>query len=575
MAVFAGALLTLAAGPAPDDLVRLTIDGARTLPVSPYIYGLNALDSGLSWGKVPPGFTSSRFGGNRLSAYNWVNNASNAGNDLQFHNDGWLSASNEPGEAVRSRVAAAFAMNASIIVTIPMLGWAAADKDGTAVPVSSPPDRTRFVQSLPKKPSPFTWPPSRAPIYQDEFVWWLDRTFPKARTDPTRTIFYTLDNEPDYWGSTHAAVRGKGRALLTGGVTPVQTGWKELTDLSIAYAAAIKDVVPTAKVFGPGLGGWAGMMNLEHHPEPDPAAREFCRGRPTCTFVDYYLDRMSAAGKAQGRRLLDVLDVHWYPEATARSQRITNDYQTQWPETIRARAQAPRSLWDRTFLEESWVAQTVPGCREKACSLELIPRLKASIASNYPGTEIAITEYYWGRAGDISGGLAQADALGIFATEGVFAATLWPNAGLYAEPYGGDAARAYSCALAAFRMFRSFDGANGRFGDTLLFSQTSDVQRTSLYASRDANNPKRIVMVALNKELGAVTASVNVINTPQLAHATIYRLTGNVGSCAGPTRNPDMTFDSRNAFPVTLPPLSVTTFVLEPSTGSDQVKGRK
>ena len=60
MVVFAGALLTLAAGPAPDDLVRLTIDGARTLPVSPYIYGLNALDSGLSWGKVPPGFTSSR-----------------------------------------------------------------------------------------------------------------------------------------------------------------------------------------------------------------------------------------------------------------------------------------------------------------------------------------------------------------------------------------------------------------------------------------------------------------------------------------------------------------------------------
>jgi mannan endo-1,4-beta-mannosidase len=32
-------------------------------------------------------------------------------------------------------------------------------------------------------------------------------------------------------------------------------------------------------------------------------------------FLDYYLSQMGSASQSQGRRLLDVLDLHWYSEA--------------------------------------------------------------------------------------------------------------------------------------------------------------------------------------------------------------------------------------------------------------------
>ena len=40
---------------------------------------------------------------------------------------------------------------------------------------------------------------------------WLESAFPDARRDPSRTIFYSLDNEPDLWASTHPRIRPTGR----------------------------------------------------------------------------------------------------------------------------------------------------------------------------------------------------------------------------------------------------------------------------------------------------------------------------------------------------------------------------
>ena len=46
-------------------------------------------------------------------------------------------------------------------------------------------------------------------------------------------------------------------------------------------------------------------------------------------FISYYLDEMRTASNAAGKRLLDVLDVHWYPEAQdGAGNRITNTVNT-------------------------------------------------------------------------------------------------------------------------------------------------------------------------------------------------------------------------------------------------------
>src|SRR5262245_39904782 len=97
----------------PDDPgaadVRVTIDSARDVrAISPFIYGTNAPD----WGRDAALYTLTRSGGNRLTAYNWENNASNAGTDYMNQNDGFLGASDAPGKAQTDPIADAHAHGA-------------------------------------------------------------------------------------------------------------------------------------------------------------------------------------------------------------------------------------------------------------------------------------------------------------------------------------------------------------------------------------------------------------------------------------------------------------------------------
>ena len=48
-------------------------------------------------------------------------------------------------------------------------------------------------------------------------------------------------------------------------------------------------------------------------------------------------------------------------------------------------------------------------------------------------------------------------------------------------------------------MFRNFDGANGSFGDTSIRATTSDLANATVYASVDAGNADRMVLVCINK----------------------------------------------------------------------------
>src|SRR6185369_10007154 len=95
--------------------------------------------------------------------------------------------------------------------------------------------------------------------------------------------------------------------------------------------------------------------------------------------------------------------------------------------------------------------------------------------------------YNYGGGDHISGGIAQADVLGIFGREGVYAASQWK---LYtSEPF----------VAGAFGMFRNYDGLNSTFGDTSVSAITSSVSDSSIYASIDSTNPNVMILVAINK----------------------------------------------------------------------------
>ncbi len=221
---------------------------------------------------------------------------------------------------------------------------------------------------------------------------------------------------------------------------------------------------------------------------------------------------MKSAGQSAGKRLLDLLDVHWYPEATGPNAsgaqtRITN--QDNSPGVAAARVQAPRSLWDPTYVESSWITQYTTGGK----GIQLIPRLQGEINTNYAGTKLSISEYNYGGATDISGGIAEADVLGIFGRQGVFSANEWPLASK--EPF----------TLGAMAMYRNYDGHGSTFGGTSVSAANTDIQDTSIYASKDSATG-RITLVAINKTSQQISARIMLNNTGQtFTSFAVYQLT--------------------------------------------------
>ena len=294
--------------------VHFSIDVARDVkPISRYIYGVNQFHLFLDGMNGPwSNLAFTRLGGNRFTAYNWTNNASQAGADYHFQNDDYLVAGDAykritdiPGGALIPVIDLARAHDAACLLTVPINGYVAADKK-TDGDVRKTPDylETRFKKEEPRKGSPFSLTPHpTAPVvYQDEFVNWVKAKYPYGQDDPRHPIWFSLDNEPDYWHTTHPEIH------------PKNATYSELINKSIAYADAIKSVEPNALVFGPANYGWHGYISLQG--ASDANNRDF---------QEVYLRAMSAAQKARGRRLLDVLDVHWYPEATGGGIRIDQD----------------------------------------------------------------------------------------------------------------------------------------------------------------------------------------------------------------------------------------------------------
>ena len=519
----------------PGDIVFNINAASGVHAISPFIYGMNGWDPSQP---RPKNLGLSRSGGNRMTAYNWETNASNAGSDFQNQNDDFLGGGNTPNGAVAPSIAAARAAGAGIVVTVPLIGYVAADKNGGG-DVNQTPNylATRFKVSRPRKGSAFSLVPDTTDgfVYQDEYFNFLNVTYPGAVGSSTTPIFVSLDNEPDLWHTTHARLRGDAMnppATQSG----TNVGYAELVELTRQYASAIKDVNAAALIFGPVNYGWQGYIRLQNAPDAN-----------NVDFLYYYTTQMAALHRPDGLELVDVLDVHWYPEARGacvnpgeqNTCRITTDNVDAG--TVAARKQAPRSLWDGSYVETSWITQS-----SLHNAIQLVPRLKGNFKGGM--RRLAMTEYNYGAGGHISGGIAQADVLGIFGRENLFAAALWRLSASNEYIYG------------AFDMFRNVDGANGSFGDTSVGAGTSDPATTSVYASVDAANQSRMVVVAINKSDAPQTAGMRVSNFSRSSTSAVVRVYTLTSASPIPQRQPDLVGPLR----FTMPANSVTTLVFMP-----------
>ncbi|MGA2812105.1 MAG: glycoside hydrolase family 44 protein [Candidatus Acidiferrum sp.] len=524
------------AGPAPN--VIITVNPALSRAISPYIYGTN-FSSGVSAG--PPLLTLDRAGGNRWTAYNWETNASNAGSDYLYENDDYLSSSTIAGEAVRAFIAADQGNGLASLMTVQLQGLVSADEDGP-VSVANPPDLSRFKTVVDKKSTvsalPFTSTPvsTDGNVYMDEFVWALDQKFSGQGiygSHAAHPTFVQLDNEPELWNSTHLEVQGP---------NPVSSD--AYIAKTIALSEALKDQFPGMIIFGPVHYGFQGIYNWQGELNATPGGANW--------FPDKYLPAIASASATYGRPLVDVYDFHWYAEEYDSSGTRSIDFTatTLSDAQVQILVESPRNLWDPTYTDSynsnPWIYQELGNT-----PIQLLPRLQAKIDAENPGMKISLTEYANGGWNHIAGTIAQADNLGIFGAQGVFAANLWPTSGTFAY------------VLAGFSAYRGFDGATACFGDTSLPATSSDVASVMVYASLDSTAPGRAVLVAINRSTESQVTEISGLPVSGTAH--IYQMTAasaqtqvSAGGSVQPVAAGSMSV-SASSFTITLPALSVTT----------------
>lgn len=507
---------------------------ADNKPISPYIYGTNNNDDETSLN-----MGARRLGGNRLTGYNWENNHSHAGIDWFNSNDDYLpwkagipdGLHSTPGIVQTTFHDSSLARNnAYSLLTLQTAGYVAADENGTVEYSQSAPS-SRWKQVRFKKNMPLSLVPDTNDnyVYMDEQVNFLINRYGQSNT-ATGVKGYSVDNEPDLWFDTHVRMH------------PQHAGVREVVSKTIGIAEAVKDIDPSAEIFGPASYGFYGYLTLQDAPDWPQFSRYG-------TFINAYLDTLRIAEQTAGRRLLDVLDLHWYPEArginyNGGSTRITDSSAA--PGMAYARMQAPRTLWDRTYTETSWVREYF-GSQPWA----LLPWLKQSIDTYYPGTKLAFTEYSYGAPQHVSGGIAVADVLGIFGKNDVYMANHWDPVQQYVA--------------SAFRIYRNYDGNNGTFGDISVQAVSSDVENISIYAAKESGNTADLHIIIINKhQTEPRMAQVSVSSTLNFIYGNVWAFDS--FNSAITERDPVMSIVN-NTFSYQVAPMSVHHIVLH-SNGS-------
>jgi hypothetical protein len=179
----------------------------------------------------------------------------------------------------------------------------------------------------------------------------------------------------------------------------------------------------------------------------------------------------------------------------------------------------------------------------------LVPRLKNWVSTSYPGTSIGITEYNWGAENHINGATAQADILGIFGREGLDMAARWATPASTTPTYK------------AMQMYRNYDGNKSTFGDTGVAATAADPDTVAAFAAQRSSDGALTVMVISKYLSGSGPATINLANFAHGGAAQVWQLT----AANTITRLQDIAF-SGNTFGLTLPPQSVTLFVVPASS---------
>ncbi len=531
IAAFAAlAVAALAQNPAAN----VTVDAnANRHAINPNIYGIAyGTTAQISDLNVP----LNRYGGNNSSRYNWQINADNKDNDWYFESIGDSSA--VAGERGDTFISTSRAGGAQALITVPMLAWIAKLGPNRAKLASFSQAKygtqtgndwqwfadagngilkstNAFVQN--NDPNDANVPSTST--YQQQWIQHLVNTFGLAQNGGQP--YYILDNEHSIWHSTHRDVH------------PVGATMDEILATIKDYAPAIKAVDPGAKILGPEEWGWSGYFYSGYDQQYGSLNGWGYLPDRTNHGGQDYLPWLLSQLKTDGRHLLDVFTVHYYPQ----SGEFSNDVTTA---TQQLRNVSTRSLWDPNYVDQSWINDKVM----------LIPRLRNWVNTYYDAnTPIGITEYNWGAEPYINGATAQADIWGIFGREGLDLATRWTTPDATTPTY------------LAMKMYRNYDGNKSTFGDTSVSASGPNPDDVAVFAAERTSDSALTVMV-INKYLSGTTpVSIALNHFSASGDAQVYQLT----SSNAIARLADINFTG-TTLGFTAPAQSITLLVLSAGT---------
>jgi hypothetical protein len=495
--------------------VRVTLDARKPLhTIDPLIYGASGVEPARA--KVL-GLSAVRWGGNRSSRYNWKTEADNAGSDWFFLN----------GKAARWSDFVNNNRRAGLTsyLTVPMLPWVAKGPEGWSFSVAKYGPQKKVEQYVADRgdgtradgtPITANDPRETSVPATPEFQAAGIRALPR---DPKRPMLYALDNEPMLWHATHRDVFPKGLS------------YDECLDRGVALATAIKGADPAGLVAGPCTWGWTDLMYSAADAGSDSyrthADHKAHGDKP---FLAWYLGGMKSASTRAGKRLLDYVDVHFYPQVQVGGHMVNEGKSSHSREMRTLRLRSTRGLWDPSYRDESWIREPVA----------LIPRVRAWVAQENPGTKLVIGEYSWGGDDDASGAIAQADILGIFGHENVDAAFYWA---------GVEGVQRF-----AFQLYRNPDGSEHGFGDRALPCKSNAADRLAAFAALREDGTLTVVLVNKDLDRPAEVRLDAVDNKVRKPGGVIFRLP----NPPGPIRKEALAADVTR---IVVPPLSAALIV--------------
>ncbi len=517
---------------AATTAVNVTVDvlTARHF-ISPFVYGgafpkdaATITDSGL---------TAVRWGGNASSTYNWKLGTDNADNDYYFEDFGFGALNNSADSDSAQFITDVKTAGSNPLMTMVMMDWVAQSaengsnhhwsysvlKYGSQCKVDPfNPDAGNGILAncstqLTADPNDAYFPLLDGPpqagdppnsVYRNQWVTdaakGLAQAFGSGPTCPipysnlSSCHFYDMDNEIDIWGGTHVDIH------------PNQAGYNELRDVYIKQARNLKIWDPAAVRMGPVSCCWWFYWNLN-------STTDNKSSHAGIDFLPWWVNDVYWRDQIAGSRSLDVFDFHAYPDANT-----SGLSQTQ----LRALAvQIYRDYWDPNYSSPGWFNGNT-GVTQIETNPYIpfrIPRFRAIVNTNYPGTPVAITEWSadfaspnTARDSDFSTALGDADAYGILGRERVGLSTRW----VAPDPANPN--------YQALKLYTNYDGGHHTFNSiSVSATHNADPNLFSVYAATNPSGNSMTLMV-LNKDPSNAAQTTFNLNGITPTQVTTYKL---------------------------------------------------